>query len=349
MGWLSTDSSDSERSALAALLLVVALIGSASLVFGASRVPLSVLLLPIMVSALRLTVRGVGVLLVGVAAVVALELSGLGWSTSRIVVLVVLAVGGVFAGWVAQARQRVGGLGLRGESMLLELRDALREQGTLPPLPADWRCEVELEAAYGQSFGGDFVVSALRQDGHTLEIALVDVSGKGIDAGTRALLCSGAFGALLGAVPPEQFLPAANTYLMRQDWIEGFATAVHLVLDLRTGAYTVESAGHPPAAQFAAGSGQWRLADADGLALGLLPRVRYTATHGRIGSGDALLLYTDGVVETPGRDLSLGIDKLAGEAERLIGRGFTGGARRLLAAMRSGASDDRAIVMLWRR
>jgi hypothetical protein len=38
-----------------------------------------------------------------------------------------------------------------------------------------------------------------------------------------------------------------------------------------------------------------------------------------------------------------------GEAERLIGQGFTGGAQRLLSAMASGASDDRALLLLWRR
>ena len=38
-------------------------------------------------------------------------------------------------------------------------------------------------------------------DGKSLEVALVDVSGKGMDAATRALLLSGAFGGVLGTVP----------------------------------------------------------------------------------------------------------------------------------------------------
>src|SRR5437763_1610871 len=81
-----------------------------------------------------------------------------------------------------------------------------------------WRPEVELESAGGATFGGDFVVAATSPDGELLEVAVVDVSGKGIDAGTRALLCSGALSALLGAVPPAEFLPAANAYLLRQGW-----------------------------------------------------------------------------------------------------------------------------------
>ncbi|MDX6258015.1 MAG: hypothetical protein QOJ11_4349 [Frankiales bacterium] len=340
---------DAERSSLVGLLAVVAAIGLSSWFFGATRVPISVLLLPIMVSALTLSVRGVGLLMVGVAVVAALQVSTLGFSTARVIALIVVAMGGALAGYVAEARQRVGGLGLRGESMLLELRDALQAQGRLPALPSGWRQEMRMESAGGASFGGDFVVSALSPDGCTLEVAVVDVSGKGIDAGTKALLCSGALSALLGAVPPEEFLPAANNYLLRQGWDEGFATAVHLVLDLDTGAYTIESAGHPPAVQFVAGSGRWAVAEVEGIALGLVSWATYDRLDGRLGPGDALLLYTDGVVELPGRDLALGIDKLVGEAERLIGRGFTGGAQRLLTAMRSGASDDRALLLLWRR
>lgn len=339
---------DAERTSLVGLLAVVAAIALALWMFGGKAIPVSVLLLPIMVSALTLSLRGVGVLMLAVAAVALVEVTAIGYTSSRVIALVVIALGGVLAAYVAVARRRVGGLGLRGESMLLELRDALREQGRLPPLPADWGHEVELESADGASFGGDFVVAATSPDGGVLEVAVVDVSGKGIDAGTRALLCSGAFSALLGAVPATQFLQAANAYLWRQGWDEGFATAVHLVLDLRTGAYTLENAGHPPGVQFLAGSGRWQVAEAEGVALGLVPAVAYRSVGGRLGPGDALLLYTDGVVEQPGRDLAVGIDKLVGEAERLIGQGFTGGGRRLLEAMRSGASDDRALLMLWR-
>jgi hypothetical protein len=349
-GWAESDRRlDAERTYLIGLLAIVAAIGLASWAFGPTRVPISVLLLPIMVSALTLSLRGVGLLMLGVALVAGLQVSVLGFTTARVIALIVIATGGALAAYVAAARKTVGGLGLRGESMLLDLRDALRDQGRLPRLPVGWRHEMLLESAGGASFGGDFVVSTLSRDESTLEVAVVDVSGKGIDAGTRALLCSGALSALLGAVPPEEFLPAANTYLLRQGWEEGFATAVHLVLDLHTGGYTIESAGHPPAVQFVAGSGRWEVAAVEGTALGLLPSVSYERLHGRLGTGDALLLYTDGVIEVPGRDLSLGIDKLVGEAERLIGQGFTGGAQRLLTAMQSGASDDRALLLLWRR
>ena len=153
---------------------------------------------------------------------------------------------------------------------------------------------------------------------------------------------------MLGSKSAEEDLAAANAYLVRQDWDEGFATAVHLNLDLESGHFAISSAGHPPAAHFDAGSGRWALVEGNGPALGLVDGAQYEGTPGRLGPGDALLLYTDGLVEIPGRDLSVGIDKLLGEAERLIPRGFDGGAELLVNRVSEGSSDDRGLVLLWR-
>lgn len=248
----------------------------------------------------------------------------------------------------ARARSRLGTQGSRGESMLFDLRERLTSQGELPVLPTGWRAELVHRSAHGESFGGDFFVSALATDESRLEMALVDVSGKGIEAGTRALMLSGAFGGLLGSVPPDRFLVSANDYLVRQRWDEGFATGVHVTVDLRTGEFQVGSAGHPPAVQFHAGSGGWEVGEAAGPALGLMTDPQFETRSGRLLTGDALLFYTDGLVETPDRDISVGIDRLLGEAERLVTGGFESGANRLLLAVPDTESDDRACVLIWR-
>jgi hypothetical protein len=59
------------------------------------------------------------------------------------------------------------------------------------------------------------------------------------------------------------------------------------------------------------------------------------------------MLYTDGLVESPGADLELGIDRLMGEAERVIST-RTGGADAVLAGVRAGESDDRALILVHR-
>ncbi|GAA0970926.1 Phosphoserine phosphatase RsbP [Nocardioides aquaticus] len=244
-------------------------------------------------------------------------------------------------------RSQLGVGGLRGESMLVDLRDRILTQGGIPALPEGWQVDSAIHSAGGTPFAGDFVVATRVDDPGRLEVVVVDVSGKGADAGTRALLLSGAFGGLLGATRPDGFLPAANDYMVRQDWDEGFATAVHLSVDLGTGAYEVRSAGHPPALHRSAGSGRWRVLDSEGPVLGLIEGPDFVAARGVVGHGDTLLLYTDGMVEEPRRDIDLGIDRLLGAAEQLL-RGSVGGAATRLVTALGSPDDDRAMIVVHR-
>jgi len=63
--------------------------------------------------------------------------------------------------------------------------------------------------------------------------------------------------------------------------------------------------------------------------LGVVPDLRCVPERGTLRAGDALMLYTDGLIEAPGRDIDAGIDRLLGEADRAGGhRGFGTGARQ---------------------
>jgi serine phosphatase RsbU (regulator of sigma subunit) len=307
-----------------------------------------VMILPILAGGLLLWVRALRILFVLTAIMLVYDIVGHKAGPGIIATIVVTAI---FADVQARTRAKLGLQGMRGNQMLIELRDRIREQGKLPALGDGWGSEVVLRPAGGASFGGDFVVSY--SDGKTLEVALVDVSGKGIDAGTRALLLSGAFGGLLGSVPRTDFLAACNAYLRRGRWNEGFVTAVHLSLDLTSGEYVIASAGHLPAVHYDAASGRWRITRARGIVLGVvadLQAVPTTPEEGVLRRGDALMLYTDGLVEAPGRDIDAGIDKLLGEAERLVTNGFRRGAGDLVVTLQRdvGSSDDCALVLIWR-
>jgi len=70
----------------------------------------------------------------------------------------------------------------------------------------------------------------------------------------------------------------------------------------------------------------------------------FPRSDGQLLRGDALLLYTDGVIETRFRDLTVGIDRMLGEAERLVPEGSPGERARICAAALAGRSDDRAVV-----
>jgi Stage II sporulation protein E (SpoIIE) len=331
------------RRLSAVLAIVTIMIGLAAVHVSPSWFSPGVMILPVLAGGLLLRVRALRILFAVVAAMIAYDVMDGRAGPGIIATIVIVAV---FADVLARTREQLGMRGLRGDQMLIELRDRLRAQGRLAALPAGWGSRVVLEAAGGSSFGGDFLVSA--SDGKTLELALVDVSGKGIDAGTRALLLSGAFGGLLGSVPKEEFLGACNAYLRRGGSTEGFVTAIHLALDLMTGEYVLYSAGHPPAVQFDAGSGTWRVTQARGIVLGVVADLRCTPEHGMLRQGDALLLYTDGLIEAPGRDIDAGIDRLLGEADRLVTTGFRQGAAQLVRAVQTGHADDCALVLMWR-
>jgi serine phosphatase RsbU (regulator of sigma subunit) len=342
---------DSPRAKLVTLAsLVVATVGifMLTLFAGVDVAPALTLVVPVVLGGILLDLPALRILLVVVVVAYVAEVAGKGWSELRPGSVVVLLVVGFVAIELARDRERLGLSAGRGESILLELRDQLRRQGELPALPPGWHADVALRSAGGTTFGGDFIVSALSDNGRRLELAVVDVSGKGLDAGTRALMLSGALGGLLGAIAPEQFLTAANRYLLRQEEVEGFATAVHVAIDLTTGHYRLTSAGHPPAAHYSGGSGRWQLVELDGSVLGLLRDSTFGVAEGQLGAYDALLLYTDGLIEARGRDLAVGIDRLLGATERLVPRGFAGGAQVIVEEVAPVANDDRAVILLWR-
>ncbi|WP_246060545.1 PP2C family protein-serine/threonine phosphatase [Nocardioides dongxiaopingii] len=313
-----------------------------------SRTPFSSLVLPVVLGSILLGPRllpwfvGFDMVMLTICVSRQESLTGrvLGAATVQLAVACVVLLANL-------QRARLGVAGLRGESMFVDLRDRILDQAHIPDLPAGWQVESALHSAGGTAFAGDFVVASRSADGTSLQVVVVDVSGKGEAAGTRALLLSGAFGGLLGALPPAGFLPAANAYLLRQAWDEGFATAIHLCLDLTTGAFEVRTAGHPPAVHRASGTGRWAVLHTEGPVLGLLDDLDLTVRRGRLDHGDAVLLYTDGIIEEPCRDLDLGIDRMMGGAESVLRGSFVGAAERLTTTLGS-RDDDRAMVVVRR-
>ncbi|HEX5569565.1 MAG TPA: PP2C family protein-serine/threonine phosphatase [Streptomyces sp.] len=343
----------SDWIAFAVLLITVPTLTCATITEPLWFAPES-LVLPIIVGGLLLRPANLLILYATAAGALMVEAAVLGpyaAGPGRVTPGTILAVAavGLSGLLVAQFRSRVGVPWRRGGTMLFDLRERIRVQSKLPKLPAGWHREMALRPAGGQSFSGDFVVAALTgPDRRTLEVVLTDVSGKGMDAGSRALLLSGAFGGLLGSLPPHAFLPAANAYLLRQDWQEGFATSVHLVLDLDSGDYELFSAGHVPALQFNAGSGRWEEKAAEGSLLGVYDGAQFDAVKGSLRSGDILMLFTDGLVETADRELAEGIDRLTGEADRYVVTGIQGAAWHLIEDVARDVNDDRALLLIRR-
>ena len=339
---------ESDGPALGFLVLITLLIVGAGIV-KVDLVPQTAVLVPIFLASLWLGPRTlpwfVIFALAGVVVLLAVQPTITPRTVARIIVVFVIALLIISTSF---RRSRLGVAGPRGESMFVDLRDRIANQGVIPDLPREWHVDSATRSAGGTSFGGDFIVATRATDGSTLELIVVDVSGKGIEAGTRSLLLSGAFGGLASAVSPDSFLVDANEYLLRQAWEEGFATAIHLHLDLVTGDFELRKAGHPPAIWLHAGSGRWSILDSDGPVLGLMPEAAFEVVRGRLLPDDALLMYTDGVVETVSRDIGSGIDKLAGRGQLLFPSGYDRAAQKLIGQLAT-RNDDAALVMVHRR
>ena len=346
--WASAVARDESLPLVLGLVLALLFASGAAIVFP-DVVPIALLFPLLVVAALLLAPRHLMFFLGVTLVVIAVWAPQAQIRTPRVIgVVVSFLVVMALAVVISRSRDLVGVRGFSGDRMFAELRDRIASVGQLPALPAGWAATSRILSAHSDRFSGDFVIAHLADDGDRLELALVDVSGKGTGAGTRSLLLSGALGGLLGSVAAGDFLRAANDYLVRQGWEEGFATAVHVELDLGTGAYSVRNAGHPSPARYDCGRARWTVLDEErGPLLGVLPDVTFEGQSGVLERGDALLLYSDGVIEARDRDLTDGIDRMLGVAAMAMLRESDVATEVCLAA-RSGEDDDRAAVAVVR-
>ncbi len=344
-----TGSNEGQFLVLAALIGVVTGMTVISLINYAA-VPSGVFVIPVLLGMLALRFRPllslVSFTVLCLTASVVKESAENGFVAGRVSSLGAIAV--IFSIVLFDSSRRRSGLpGPVGEAMLVDLRDRLQAQGTVPPLPAGWAAQSAMASAGGVKFAGDFLVANLSDDETRLEMVLVDVCGKGVSAGTQSLQFAGALGGLIGALPPLGLFAAANDFLLRQNWDEGFATAVHVLISLDTGAYTIINAGHPPALRWDTEQRAWIVDGARGTALGITHAAEFHQTVGKLEPGDALMFYTDGVVESRTKDFTDGIQWLRKVAANVVSTGFDQAPKRILAQVESG-DDDRAVLIVSR-
>ena len=350
-GWLRSRA-DAWRSGsvraqwwLAATLVLLILLSLVVSLVNHDLMPLTAYFLWLLIARILLSFRPLVVVATVNAVAGSVALLANGTSPVRWLAVVEFLVASLLVLYVA-GRLRSALPSTLSEALLGKLRDRLQAQGRMPPLPEGWQSQTAMLASDGGTYAGDFLVADLRGD-RELEVILVDVCGKGVGAGPAALQFAGALGGLIGALPPEQLFRAANDFLLRQNDDESFATAVHLLVDLVGGGYQITSAGHPPALRLDLPSGEWLIDNARGTALGVLADPELHVSHGRLFPGEALLFYTDGVVEARSAHIDVGIAWLQRAAREAIGIGFGGAAKRIIVQVESG-DDDRAVLILSR-
>jgi hypothetical protein len=344
-----TGTTEGQVAVLCVLTVLTGAILAGSLV-SYNVLPAATFVIPMLLGTMMLRYKPLLVLvLIDVAAIattVTVESVQNGMTNGRVSTLVVTGLVAVIL-LFETSRNRSGLPGPLGEAMLVDLRDRLQAQGVVPPLPAGWRSQSAMASAGGTKFAGDFLVANLSADENRLEMVLVDVCGKGVAAGTQSLQFAGALGGLIGALPPLGLFAAGNDFLIRQQWDEGFATAVHVLIDLPSGDYSIINAGHPPALRWDSERAEWEIDGARGTALGIMERPDFHQTTGHLAVGEALMFYTDGVVESRTQDFTAGIEWLRTAAADVVAHGFEQAPRRILKLVASG-DDDRAVLILSR-
>jgi sigma-B regulation protein RsbU (phosphoserine phosphatase) len=103
--------------------------------------------------------------------------------------------------------------------------------------------------------------------------------------------------AALAHVEPVAVLTAMNKAVIARDQPELFYTAIYLTFDVKSGEVVLANAGHPVAYCSRADGTLQEITDGTAAPVGILDEPLFADTRLRLGNGDSLVLYTDGVVE----------------------------------------------------
>ena len=253
--------------------------------------------------------------------------------------------------------------------LLLENQRLLDEQGRiaaglqetlLPPvLPAIDGLEIAVRyrpAGDVAVVGGDFYDVFPSADG-TWMVVLGDVCGVGPEAAAVTGVARYSLRAVARQDPsPSRSLHAVNDAIATRRADSRFCTAVVLAFragggpDERDIAITWSNAGHP-APVLLRDDGRVHLLDARlGPLLGVIPDAEYLDDKIVLGPGDALILYTDGVIEARDDGEQFGEARLLDLAATCAGRTADGIARRIELAvidhLQAVPDDDVAIVVI---
>ncbi len=144
------------------------------------------------------------------------------------------------------------------------------------------------------------VYDVVRLDERHLGVFLADAVGHGVPAALLTMvICRGLPAKDIGRgtyriVPPSEALARINAEMVaHQGSTTRFATAIYAVIDTDTGDVRMASAGHPAPAVIRA-DGTMELIESEGGLLGVFDGEEYPEVRFSLGSGDRLLLHSDG-------------------------------------------------------
>lgn len=201
--------------------------------------------------------------------------------------------------------------------------------------------------------GGDYYDFIERHDGRML-IALGDVSGKGTAA---ALLMSSLHAAIHAQVSTESSLSdivtSVNRYLADNTPANRFVTLFVAELDPSTGKLSYINAGHNPPL-IGRNDGRIEQLSSGGFPLGIIPGAEFELGEMQLGTGEALVIYSDGVSEANDpQGEEFGLDRLADVVKNNLRASASGLRDKVESALSAftktaPANDDITLVIVKR-
>ncbi|MEV5432667.1 PAS domain S-box protein [Streptomyces sp. NPDC052701] len=174
--------------------------------------------------------------------------------------------------------------------------------GTPPALPCLPTASRYRPATQGAGVGGDWF-DLIPLGAGRVGILIGDVMGRGLEAAAvMGQLRSAAHALARTGMQPRRLMQALDAAVADLDVPDQLVTCCYLVVAPDDGAVTVCSAGHLPPLVTGAGDGTRRLATPVNAPLGV-GGVLYEQSRAGIPPGATLVLYTDGLIETPGSDI----------------------------------------------
>lgn len=160
--------------------------------------------------------------------------------------------------------------------------------------------------------GGDWY-DAFRLPNGMLAVAVGDVMGKGLTAAARMGRVKDALRALALTDPrPAAVLAGLDRLFLAPEFDEQVTTVCYLVIDPESGEGVAGNAGHPPPLLLGSGMAPSLDPAEAGTPLGWAsPRQQYPF---RVPHDSAVVLYSDGLVQSRMRDLDVGLDELVAVA-----------------------------------
>ncbi len=179
-----------------------------------------------------------------------------------------------------------------------ELTIARRIQTSILPREAPQSAGLSIAARYlpMTSVAGDFY-DFLVLDASRLGVLIADVTGHGVPAALIASMIKVASASQLQAAEQPALVMAGMNKTLCPNLQGQFVTAAYLFLNLDTKIFRYAAAAHPRMQWLHRNELRVEAVEENGLLIGVLPVVPYTAVEHTFCPGDRFLLHTDGLLE----------------------------------------------------